>query len=102
MTYEELENADTAIEGGSLSFINDQPMLIRTNGTSNYFHNNNGPGKWIEHHSQILGTRKHSSTVNLNGKVFLFGGQNEMEVDTSDCFRFDGNGYYSYLNGFND
>ena len=79
---------DSNTDGGGLSYIADQPFLVRTNATSNYFNTASGP--WINHQSQILDSRKHFSVVNLFDNVYVFGGENEFAVDTADCLQFNG------------
>ena len=81
--------------GGGLSYVADQPFLVRTNRSSNYF--NQASGSWINHQSEILDIRKHFSVVNLFDNVYVFGGQNELVVDVADCFQFNGTKFNLYL-----
>ena len=114
--------SDSYTYGSALSYIADQPFLIRSNSTSNYF--NKATESWITHIrkvfelifgrwrsqetwsepiitrlkdinlktslSEVLDTRRHFSAVNLFDNVYIFGGQNEFDVDTADCFQFNG------------
>ena len=43
--YEAISDSNT--EGGELSYVADQPFLIRSNSTSNYF--NEETGAWVTH-----------------------------------------------------
>ena len=79
---------DSNTDGGGLSYVADQPFLVRTNTTSNYF--DPASGSWINHQSEILDSRKHFSVVNLFDNVYVFGGENEFAVDTADCLQFNG------------
>ena len=79
---------DSNTNGGGLSYVADQPFVVRTNATSNFFHQSSG--SWINHQSEILDSRKHFSVVNLFDNVYVFGGENEFAVDTADCLQFNG------------
>ena len=43
--YEAISDSNT--EGGELSYVADQPFLVRSNSTSNYF--NEETGAWVTH-----------------------------------------------------
>ena len=49
--------------------------------------------------SEILDPRRHFSAVNLLESVYVFGGQNgdKFDVDTANCFQFNGLQFKSHL-----